>query len=169
MEPTPAADPLAAIQQELRQGRPFSLAEAIAREGSGFLKGESPIPVLTQAQHHLRNVVQTQLSDIEGVLASVLCRWLEDDTTTLSHNLDQPLRALEVMLQRLLKNPELLYELTRQVDCLWGELNGERPHFQRPNQPPHPDDAYTHTSVKADLTALLAHVQTELAHGTDGY
>lgn len=163
MEPTPEEARLQALGQELRQGRPFSLAEAIAREGSGFLKGESPIPVLTQAQHHLRNVVQTHLPDTEGVLSSVLCRWLVDDTATLSQHLDQPLLALEAILRRLLANTELRYELIRQVDCLWGELNGERPHFQRPNQPPHPDDAYTHASVETDLAALLAYVQAELA------
>ncbi|NJK72100.1 MAG: hypothetical protein HC926_01450 [Synechococcaceae cyanobacterium SM2_3_60] len=164
MEPKPDETSLQDLGQELRQGRPFSLAEAIAREGSGFLKGESPIPVLTQAQHHLRNVVQTHLPDTEGALASVLCRWLIDDTATLSRYLNQPLLALEALLQHLLSHTELRYELIRQVNRLWGELNGERPHFQQPNQPPHPDDAYTHTSVETDLTVLLAHVRAELAH-----
>jgi hypothetical protein len=45
---------------------------------------------------------------------------------------------------------------------LWGEMNDERPHFQRPGQPPHPDDEYTHESVYQQLVELSDRLKCEL-------
>ena len=36
------------LQQDILRDRPFSLAEAIGREGGTFLKGESTVPKLVQ-------------------------------------------------------------------------------------------------------------------------
>ena len=46
-----------AIEQEIRQGRKFSLADAIGQEGSDFLKGESPSPKLVQVKNELQGFV----------------------------------------------------------------------------------------------------------------
>ena len=48
-----------------------------------------------------------------------------------------------------------LHELTRRVDAVWGQLLDERPFFQDPGQPAHPDDPYTFASVRASLQALI--------------
>ena len=50
----------------------------------------------------------------------------------------------------------------RQVDIKWGQMYGERPHFQQPGQPPHPDDEYTHESVRQDLLDLQVKLQQYL-------
>lgn len=64
--------------------------------------------------------------------------------------------VLGVLANRVLKNDASLEEFTRRVDAMWGELNDERPHFQRGNEPAHPDDVYTLASVKQTLTQLVA-------------
>jgi hypothetical protein len=39
-----------------------------------------------------------------------------------------------------------LREFVRRVDMRWGQMYDERPHFERPGHPPHPDDEYTLSS-----------------------
>ncbi len=94
------------------------------------------------------------LPDVSGALQAVLRRWVLEDTARVSQHLNVPLKALLGLLKSILNNPSILYELVRQIDMLWGEMNGERPYFQQPGQPPHPDDEYTHESVKQQLTEL---------------
>lgn len=151
------------LERELRQGRPFSLAAAIAQEAGGFLKGDSPVPALTQAKATVCNFIRDHLGDTSGTLQLILCRWMEDDLAQLSHHLHQPVFALQALLQAITTNPEQLYELARQVNIAWGEANNERPHFQRPHQVPHPDAEYTHASVQAQLLALAAVVEAATA------
>ncbi|NQZ65375.1 MAG: hypothetical protein HRT59_25880, partial [Crocosphaera sp.] len=55
----------------------------------------------------------------------------------------------------LLKNRVLLLFSKPQVDFQWGKMYDERPYFQSPGQPPHPDDEYTHESVEEKLKSLL--------------
>jgi hypothetical protein len=54
-----------------------------------------------------------------------------------------------------LSNHELLYEFVKQVDFKWGQMYDERPYFQSPGQAPHPNDEYTHESVKKKLRKLV--------------
>ncbi|MGK7953422.1 MAG: hypothetical protein AB4368_32715 [Xenococcaceae cyanobacterium] len=51
-----------AIQRAILSGRKFSLAEAIGREGGGFMKGDSPVPKLAQAIAELQMI--TRYSEI---------------------------------------------------------------------------------------------------------
>lgn len=148
------------IQQDIRRGRPFSLAEAIGQEAGGFMKGESPVPKLVQAQGEALQILKANLEDLEGALQQVLARWLEDDPMRLSRHLEDPAEAVKDLLRSVLASPETLYDLVHQTDVLWGRLYGERPHFQRPGQAPHPDDEYTHESVRAALTACLERLET---------
>lgn len=143
------------IQQDIRRGRPFSLADVIGQEAGGFMKGESPVPRLVQVQGEVVQILKANLEDLEGALQQVLIRWLEDDSTRLSRYLDSPVEAVKDLLETVLSSPETLYELVHQTDVLWGHLYDERPHFQKPGQAPHPDDEYTHESVRAALEACL--------------
>ncbi len=151
----------AEIQQDIRRGRPFSLAEAIGQEAGGFMKGESPVPKLVQAQGEAVQILKANLDDLEGALQQVITRWLEDDPLRLSRHLEEPAEAVKDLLRTVLASPETLYDLVHQTDVLWGRLYDERPHFQKPGQPPHPDDEYTHESVRAALVACLQQLEAE--------
>ena len=56
--------------------------------------------------------------------------------------------ALREIIQHILEKEAVLHEFVRQVDMRWGEMYLERPHFQQPGEAPHPDDDYTHASVR---------------------
>lgn len=142
------------IQQEILSGREFSLAEVIGREGGSFLKGESPVPKLVQALAEINMFINQNLLDSSGALQAVLSNWVKTDSR-MSQHLDSPLVALSEILSNLIDNQNLLYEFVRQVDRKWGEIYQERPYFQQPGQPPHPDDEYTHESVHLKLVELL--------------
>lgn len=141
------------LEQSIRAGREFSLAEVIGREAGDFLKGVSPIPPLEQTKNIIQGFIEQHLSDPEGVLQMVLKEWI-DDEVHLDRYRDNPLGALGERLEELLTHPNLLWDLVRQVDMRWGQMNQERPHFQRPGQKPDPDDPYTHESVHQLLREL---------------
>lgn len=147
------------IEQDTRTGREFSLAELISREGGDFLKGESPIPQLVQAVTEINRFIVNYLPDSSGCLQSVLQTWVTLDEPKVSQHLDQPLSALEEILISILENQQLLYELVKQVDFKWGQLYQEKPYFQQPGEPPHPEDEYTHESVYATLGEFLDSVK----------
>lgn len=143
------------IQQELRLSRPFTLADAIGQEAGSFMKGESPIPRLVQAKHGARQALKESLIDGPGALHRVLEQWLCDDETRLSQHSQNPTEAVKDLLEAVLRSPETFYELVRQADVTWGQIYDCRPYFQQPGQPPHPDDEYTHESVRETLSNCL--------------
>ena len=143
------------IPQDMLAGRKFSLAEAIAREGGSFLKGESLVPKLVQARAEINLFIDRNVTDSSGVLKAVLQALVASDEAYTSRHLQAPLNALREFLEVLIQNPGLLYELVRQVDIKWGQLVGERPHFQQPGQAPHPEDEYTHESVRQQIVTLF--------------
>ncbi len=150
------------IQQDIRAGRPFSIAEAIGREGSDFLKGDSPVPRLIQARTEVLVYLAHHLLDPSGALHAVLTQWVQADEAHISRNLGIPLMALAAIVESIISSPAMLYEFVRQVDVKWGQMNGERPYFQQPGQVAHPDDEYTHESVYQTLSDFLAHLQASL-------
>lgn len=143
-----------AIQREILSGRKFSLAEAIGREGGSFLKGDSPVPKQLQAIAQINSFIKKNLPDPSGALVFVLSTWVKTDLR-VAENLDSPLIALQEILCSLIDNQNLLYEFVRQVDFKWGQLYDERPYFQKPGQAAHPNDEYTHDSVRLQLIELL--------------
>ncbi|WP_008316787.1 hypothetical protein [Leptolyngbya sp. PCC 6406] len=149
-----------ALTQEILAGRTFSLADAIGRAGSGFLKGESTLPRLVRAQLEINGFINQHLIDVPGALQATLHQWVQADAAGISQHLEFPLGALVNLLSHILAEPPVLYELVWQVDMKWGQLSGERPHFQKPGQSPHPDDEYTHESVRQSLTQLLEIAQS---------
>lgn len=141
------------LLQDVLNSRPFSLAEAIGREGGDFLKGESTVPKLVQVITAINTFIDRNLQDPDAALQAILHQWVKGDPRVSQYK-ETPLVALAEILQSIISNPNLLYELVRQVDIKWGQMYGERPYFQQPGQAPHPNDEYTHESVKIDLLDL---------------
>lgn len=164
-EPNPNPNPNSEtdfnLEKNIISGRKFTIADVIGREGGSFLKGESPIPILTQAINEINGFISKNLSDSSGALKVVLQNWVKNDSG-VSKNINKPMVALTNILESITSNLELLYEFVRQVDFKWGQMYGELPHFQQPGQEPHPDDEYTHESVQKQLLELLEKVKNHL-------
>ncbi len=141
------------LQKDILSDRKYSLAEAIGREGGNFLKGESPVPKLVQVTTEVNLFIDNNLKDSSGALQSVLKRWVKSDPL-LSENLESPLKGLDKILEKILTQKGLFYEMVREADVKWGQMYQERPYFQKPGDPPHPDDEYTHESVREKLSLL---------------
>ena len=147
------------IQQELRLSRKFTIADAIGQEAGNFMKGESPVPRMVQVKTEVTTLLKENLRDASGALQVVLQNWITTDESLMSRNLDSPATAIVEAVETILGSSGTFYELVRQADAKWGEWYDERPHFQRPGQLPHPDDEYTHESVRqalADCAQKLA-------------
>jgi len=153
---------LAELEREIREGRKFTLEEAIGRlAGPGGMKGASPVGGLLQAQMQIEAWLRTHLIDSDGALRAVLFRDVRGSDSLLN-NFDQPLVVLAGYCQRLLHTDHLLEELVRDADVEWGRIMGERPHFQQPGASSHPDDPYTHESVRRTLTGLVEKLAAEV-------
>lgn len=146
------------IQHEIRMARKFTLADAIGQEGGSTMKGASPVPKLTQVTTQLLQFVDRNISDSPGAMKLILQRVLRANEVVVSQHLDEPLAALREIICSILEKDSVLYEFVRQVDAKWGEIFMERPHFQRPGQEPHPDDEYTHESVRNELGEFMKKV-----------
>ncbi|MBF0588802.1 MAG: hypothetical protein HQL53_06720 [Magnetococcales bacterium] len=144
-----------AIARELREKQKFSMAGAIGRSAGGAMKGASPIPRREQAVMSTIQWMEQHLRDSSGALKALLKRRIKAQAAIAEAHLEQPQRALMEIIQPLLENPAALHEFTRQVDVKWGEMFDERPHFQQPGQKAHPEDEYTHDSVRQDLEKLF--------------
>ncbi len=144
-------------------GRKFTLADVIGQAGGDFLKGESPVPKLVQLKTELKAFLRDELQDSSGALLLVLQNDVDEADALISQSFERPLVALQRYLEDTLSHPEKLYELVRQTDFRWGQLYGSRPHFNTPGQTPHPEDEYTHESVKQQLEYLLGVIKKRLA------
>ncbi len=143
-----------AVEKEIRKKRKFSMASAIGEEGGGFLAGGTPILPTQEAAAVIGVFLEVHMVDNSGVLRHVLERRIKDDIVLLSEHVDVPLGALAHVLDHLLAIDERVFDLVRQVDAEYGRVMDERPYFQKPGAPAHPDDEYTHQSVRTTLTQL---------------
>jgi hypothetical protein len=150
------------VTQDIVERREFTLADFIAQEGADFLKGESPVPKLVQVKTEIKQFIAANLGDSSGALQAILQLLVDEELGKVSQNFQSPLQALELIVEEILDNQELLYELVHRVDVKWGQIYGERPYFQQPNQTPHPEDEYTHASVRDKLVGFLAIVKENL-------
>lgn len=143
------------LEREIREGRKFSLAEAIGRlAGPGMIKGVSPITLKQQATAEIQTYLERRLNDGNGSLSRVLLRGVGESELLLS-NFDRPLVVLAAVVQRVLDSDALLKETVRQADVEWARTFEERPYFQQEGRPPHQDDPYTTDSVRHSLESLL--------------
>lgn len=160
---TPPSDADTELEREVRKDRKFTLSEAIGRlAGPGALKGVSPVSRKQQAEGVIAEYVNRNLADSAGALRVVVIRGVKESELLLN-NLDHPLVVLAAGVKRVLDSDYLLKELVRQADVEWGQVFGERPHFEREGRPPDPDDPYTHASVRAALTQLLDKLAADTA------
>lgn len=150
------------LQRQILLGRRFSLADAIGREGGDFMKGVSPVPPLMQAIAAINLFISKYLPDASGALHAILYVWVKSEEGRVSRHIDVPLEALREIIESILSSSHGFYEFVRRVDCKWGEMNDERPYFQRPGQKPHPDDEYTHDSVHRQLTEFCRFIEQVL-------
>lgn len=147
-----AAD--AKLEREIREGRKFTLEEAIGRlAGPGAMKGESPIPPLQQAEMAIASWLRAHLVDAGGALEVVLHRHLKRSELLLG-NFDQPLICLAAYCKTLLGSEYLLEEFVRDADVEWGRVMGERPYFSKGSST-RPGDPYTAESVRNTLHSIL--------------
>ena len=144
-----------AFEREVRQRRTFSLGEAIGREGGDFLKGGSTVPRLVQITAEITNFVDHNVSDVSGALRAILHRRIKTNEVLVAKHEREPIAALKELLSAILENETTLFDLVGEVDAQWGQMMLERPHFQKPGQAPHPEDEYTHESVRRELERLL--------------
>jgi hypothetical protein len=155
----------AELEREIRQGRKFTLEEAIARlAGPGAMKGASPVARMQQAEMEIGSWLRSHLTDAAGALEVVLHRHIKGSELLLN-NFDQPLVVLASYCQRLLESEYLLQELVRDADVEWGRVMGEQPYFEQEGSPRHPDDPYTVQSVRRALSELLQQLSID-APGT---
>ena len=160
--PAPQPDRDRELFLEALAGRKMTVADVIAQSGGDFLKGESPVPKLVQLKIELKLFLNQALRDSEGALLWVLQNEVDDADDLISQYAHCPLLALQRMVEAMISNPVILTEIVRQADCRWGQIYGERPHFDRPGYANHPDDPYTHGSVQQQLTHLLAEISKQL-------
>ena len=143
------------LEREIREGRKFSLAEAIGRlAGPGMMKGQSPMTAKQQAEAQVEACLNQYLRDGAGTLTAVLLRSVTESELLVA-NMDQPLVVLASYVERVLDSEFRLQELVRESDVEWGRVFGERPFFEKEGSPPHQDDPYTIDSVRAALSQLL--------------
>lgn len=150
------------IQREILRERKFSIAEAIGREGGTFIKGESPMPRLDQVISKITVFIRNNLDDPSRVLMTVLQRTVKNDRISIAESIETPMLYLQSLIKRYLYNPHQLDELAREVDFTWGQINNEKPHFQQPGEPAHPDDEYSHEIVEKMLSDLLGKIEADL-------
>ena len=108
------------LEREIRQGRKFSLAEAIGRlAGPGMMKGVSPVTCQVQAEAEIGNYLNRHIIDAGGVLPGVLLRQVKANDQLLN-DFDHPLVVLAGHVRQVLESEFLLKELVRQADALDG-------------------------------------------------
>jgi hypothetical protein len=151
------------LLREIRQGRKFTLEEAIARlAGPGAMKGESPVARMQQAVFEIETWLRAHVGEAGDPLAVALGRYAKGSDLLLN-NFEQPLVVLAGCCRRILDSDYLLRELVREADVEWGRLMGERPYFDRPDSPAHPDDPYTVESVRGVLFILLDQLAVDVS------
>lgn len=132
--------------------------------------GGSPVPPMEQLRLVAITLLHESLHDNDGALLKVFEQDLRQEealfgplalelvahTSSLDALRGRLFGVLGALAKRPLSNDEALAEFTRRVDAEWGKLFGERPRFQAVGQAAHPDDPYTHDSVRAALSQLVA-------------
>jgi hypothetical protein len=143
------------LQRQIRADRKFSLTEAIGRlAGPGAMKGASPVTRKQQAEAEIDNWLRAHLTDPGGALQPVLLRHVAGSELLLD-NYDQPLVVLAAYCHSLLESDCRLKDFVRDADIEWGRIFQERPHFDKEDAAPQPDDPYTAESVRTCLSKLI--------------
>ncbi|MBE9221149.1 hypothetical protein IQ215_00415 [Cyanobacterium stanieri LEGE 03274] len=148
------------LRRDALRGRQFSLADLIGQEGGGFLKGESPVPFIIRLKTEIKLFISNNLRDSSGALQAVLQDMVDGADNKIGNHDTDPLSALRAIIEEIMESDNLYYDFVRRVDLKSGQISGDRPYFQKPGQPAHPEDEYSHESVKEKLSELLSIIDT---------
>jgi len=152
----------AELEREIREGRKFTLEEAIGRlAGPGAMKGESPVTRMQQAEIEIGSWLRSHLTDAGGSLEVVLHRRVKGSELLLN-NFDQPLVVLASYCRKVLGSDFHLKEIVRDADVEWGRVMGERPYFEKEGSSHNPEDPYTVESVRSTLSELLTQLAVDV-------
>lgn len=91
------------LQKDIYQGREFTLADFIAKEGGDFLKGESPVPKIVQLKTEINFFIKNNLKDLSGSLQAVLQDWVNISDDKISSNRENPLNALSLIIEEIIR------------------------------------------------------------------
>ena len=150
------------IERDARSHHEFTLADAVGQIASdGLLKGASPVPRLRQIELELEEYIDTHLLDSPGALKDTLRVEVQRSASVLSRFLDSPLQGLDEILKGILSCNDRLTQFVEEVDATWGRIYQERPVFEKPGEPPDPDDPYTIETVRDKLEGLRVLLEKE--------
>ncbi|MBL8917384.1 MAG: hypothetical protein JNJ54_00870 [Myxococcaceae bacterium] len=161
-----------ALRDELEAEAKRELGRRAAEEKSVPVRfegglGGSPVPPLEQLRAAAVVLIHEVVPDNDGALRKVFEQDLRSDDQllgalagglpiwTAAELRAHLLQALATLAKRTLSTEAALHEFTRRVDAVWGQLLGERPHFETPGHAAHPDDPYTFASVRGALEAVI--------------
>jgi len=98
------------LQRDIFQGREFTIADFIAKEGGDFLKGESPVPKIVQLKTEINFFIKNNVKDLSGALQGVLQDWVNSGDDKISANQENPLHALRLIVEEILSNENFYFE-----------------------------------------------------------
>lgn len=150
------------VEREARSRRGQDLAGALAGlDGGAHLRGASPTPIITRTLLELDQWLERRLPAGDSLVRAVLRRHLEGMPELLTAHAGDPAALLATWLPPLLASPARLQDLVRELDMAWGQREAERPFFEAPGRPPHPEDPYTIEGVARLLTDLLGQARRQ--------
>lgn len=133
----------------------FSMDQALLHSaGGGLLTSRDQASPYERARLELRAFLNRQLRD--AALEKALDGWIDLHRQPIEANVEAPTVGLLRVLDQILQSEGLFIEFVRTVDVHHGQIMQERPIFQQPGDPPHPDDPHTFDSVRHTLEKLAA-------------
>ncbi len=148
------------IEKSAKQARKYSLEAGVAGQATGIFRDVSPVPKIIQLKTEIKQFIRSNVRDSYGVLIRMLEQKVNNSDLLISKHSKVPLNALKEIVENILKTDRSYYEFVREVDQQYGMIYQERAHFQKPGESAHPDDEYTHESVKAVLEKIVAEVSS---------
>ena len=131
----------------------FSTDQALLHSGGGgLLTSRDQVSPYELARRELRALLNRHLHD--AALESALDDWIDLHRQPIEAHTEAPVNGLLEILEDTLRREGLFVEFVRTVDVHHGQIMQERPIFQQPGDPPHPDDPHTFDSVRQTLAKL---------------
>ena len=122
----------AELEREIREGRKFTLEEAIARmAGPGAMKGESPVTRNGQAEAEIDNLAEATPDRCWRAAWQLFLHRRVKGSELLLENFDQPLVVLASYAQQVLDSDYLAERSCSRGRHRVGTCDGERPHFEK--------------------------------------
>jgi hypothetical protein len=150
------------IREEIIRNQKFSMDSAMGRDTQDPQKKQNQSSETRDLENQLRNFVKSRLKDPWGALKSILYKHIKGNRALVAEHKENPMQALQLMIENLLDDEIEFREFVREVDLEWGRIYQEHPHFQNDDEDAEPEDEYTQESVEKDLRHFLSEVSTQL-------